>query len=226
MRLGKLVLWDIRLQIKSGFYFLYAVLTILYAVLILALPEAWRNYTSTILIFSDPAAMGLFFMGAIVLLEKSQMIHQAIAVSPITECEYVTSKVISLGLVSVMVALIIALVSNGNNILYVLIGTILASAIFTLLGIIISTKITSLNQFILYTVPIEIVCFVPAILYLFNVFPSWLQYYPPNACMDLISGHLPNIISFIFVIVVIAILFIIAVKCVKKMKDTSKGTKI
>ena len=81
MRLGSLLLWDIRFQRKYGFYFLYAVLTAIYAFILFAVPENWKEKTAAILIFSDPAAMGLFFMGAIILLEKSQHTPCAFAVS-------------------------------------------------------------------------------------------------------------------------------------------------
>ena len=57
------------------FYFLYTVLTVLYAVVLLAMPESWQEKVAPILIFSDPAAMGLFFMGAIILLEKVRESH-------------------------------------------------------------------------------------------------------------------------------------------------------
>ena len=72
MRLKKLFLLDMRFQAKYGFYFLYAVLTVIYIAVLFALLENWKEKAAVILIFSDPASMGLFFMGAIVLLEKSQ----------------------------------------------------------------------------------------------------------------------------------------------------------
>jgi fluoroquinolone transport system permease protein len=52
------------------------------------------------MIFSDPAAMGLYFMGAIVLFEKSERVLSAIAVSPVKPREYVLSKLCSIGIVS------------------------------------------------------------------------------------------------------------------------------
>lgn len=73
MRLGSLLIWDIRFQAKYGFYFLYAVLTVIYTIILLAVPESWQEKTAAILIFSDPASMGLFFMGAIILLEKTSI---------------------------------------------------------------------------------------------------------------------------------------------------------
>lgn len=226
MRGYKLLLWDIRLQIKYGFYFLYAFLTALYVFIILSLPENWKNNVTTLFIFSDPAAMGLFFMGAIVLLEKSQKLPYSFAISPITATEYVCSKILSLGFISLIVALFLAILSNHHNIFIVLLGTALGSFIFTLIGIIVSTKIKSLNQFILWTVPIEILCFIPPILHLFEISPKWLKYYPPNACMEMVSGKSTNFISFLVVLILIIFLFIIAIKSVKKMWNTAGGSKI
>lgn len=188
MRLRSLVLWDIRFQARYGFYFLYAVLTAIYVAILSAVPEGWREKAAAILIFSDPASMGLFFMGAIVLLEKSQRTPWALAVSPVRAAEYIAAKVMSLSAISLVVAAVLtaaAGVDAGANAgayssmgagafgsvdsYIVLLGTVLSSAVFTLLGIIIATRITSLNQFILWTVPVELVCFVPAILHLFRV---------------------------------------------------------
>ncbi len=188
MRLRSLVLWDIRFQTRYGFYFLYAVLTAIYVAILSAVPESWREKAAAILIFSDPASMGLFFMGAIVLLEKSQRTPWALAVSPVRAAEYIAAKVMSLSAISLVVAAVLtaaAGVDAGANAgaygsvgagafgsvdsYIVLLGTVLSSAVFTLLGIIIATRISSLNQFILWTVPVELVCFVPAILHLFRV---------------------------------------------------------
>ena len=72
MKLRRLVCGDIHFQWKYGFYFIYFVLTVIYVFGITALPDNWKHNAAAIMIYSDPAAMGLFFMGAIVLFEKSQ----------------------------------------------------------------------------------------------------------------------------------------------------------
>lgn len=51
MRLKSLFLLDMRFQAKHGFYFLYVVLTVIYAVALLAVPESWKEKTAIILIF-------------------------------------------------------------------------------------------------------------------------------------------------------------------------------
>lgn len=226
MRLGKLFLWDIRFQAKYGFYFLYAVLTVIYTITLFAVPGSWKENTAAILIFSDPASMGLFFMGAIVLLEKSQHTPCAFAVSPVRPMEYIIAKVGSLSAISLVVAAILASAASVNNLHIVLIGTVISSVIFTLFGIIIATKIISLNQFILWTVPIEIVCFVPAILHLFKITPAWLRYYPINVCMEMISGYAPSGIGILVVIALLAILLVLSRYCVLKMWSSMGGVKL
>lgn len=226
MRLGNLFLWDIRFQAKYGFYFLYAVLTVIYTISLFAIPGSWKENTAAILIFSDPASMGLFFMGAIVLLEKSQHTPCAFAVSPVRPMEYIIAKVSSLSAISLVVAAILALAASVNNLHIVLLGTVISSVIFTLFGIIIATKIISLNQFILWTVPIEIVCFVPAILHLFKITPAGLRYYPINVCMEMISGGVPSGIGIAVVIALMAILLVLSKYCVLKMWSSIGGVKL
>lgn len=226
MRLKSLFLLDMRFQAKHGFYFLYAVLTVIYITVLFAVPEGWKEKTSAILIFSDPASMGLFFMGAIVLLEKSQQTPCAFAVSPVRPMEYIIAKVSSLSAISLVVAAILALAAGVNNLYIVLLGTLVSSVIFTLFGIIAATKIVSLNQFVLWTVPIEVVCFIPAILHLFKITPTWWGYYPTNVCMEMISGYFPSAIGIFNVIALMAVLFILSRFCVLKMWDSIGGVKL
>lgn len=226
MRLKKLFLLDMRFQAKYGFYFLYAVLTVIYIAVLFALPGKLKEKAAAILIFSDPASMGLFFMGAIVLLEKSQHTTCALAVSPVHATEYVIAKVSSLSAISLVVAAILALAADADNLHIVLFGTFISSVIFTLLGIIAATKIASLNQFILWTVPIETVCFVPAILHLFKITPAWCRYYPVNVCMDMVSGHSSSAIGFLGVVATTVILFGLSRFCVLKMWDSMGGVKL
>ena len=226
MRLRGLLLWDMHFQAKYGFYFLYAVLTVIYAIAIFAVPENWKEKTAAILIFSDPASMGLFFMGAIVLLEKSQNTPCAFAVSPVRPMEYIIAKVSSLSAISLVVAAVLAFAAGVDNVHIVLLGTVISSTIVTLIAIITATKIIGLNQFILWTVPTEIVCFVPAILHLFKITPAWLRYYPINVCMEMVSGHAPSVIGIFIVIALMAILFALSKYCVLKMWSCTGGVKL
>lgn len=226
MKIKHLILWDIRLQMKYGFYFLYAVMTVIYLIILSGMPAEWREKAAAILIFSDPAAMGLFFMGAIVLLEKSQHIPYAYAVSPGSAMEYLLSKVLSLSIISLEVATILAIASGAKNLGTVLAGTLLSSVMFTLLGVIAAAKISSLNQFLLWSVPMECIAFVPALLHLYRISPAFLRFYPPNLCMDMVTGHRPPIPGLLLTAALIILLFTAARKCLVNMWAQMGGVKL
>ena len=62
MRFKTLLLWDMKFQARYGFYLLYGFLTVFYIVLLFSLPLSWKENAAAILIYSDPAAMGLYFI--------------------------------------------------------------------------------------------------------------------------------------------------------------------
>jgi len=108
----------------------------------------------------------------------------------------------------------------------VAVGTILSGTIFTLLGIIVATKISSLNQFVLWMVPIELIGFVPAILHLMKLSPAFLRYYPANVCVSMISGEAPAFGGLMVVIVLLAVLMYFSCRCVLKMWRRLGGIKL
>ena len=226
MRLIKLTLGDMRFQFKYGFYFIYTVFSALYVFLLFIFPEAWREYAASIMIYSDPAAMGLFFMGAIVLLEKSQRVLNALAVSPVKVLEYIAAKTVSLAFISVLVSVVLALAAGLKNIPAVLASTALTSIIFTLLGLIAATKINSLNQYMLATAPLEVVCFVPPIIHLFAP-TAVTRRYPLSGSISLISGGSQNpLYDIVMLLIVIACLFAVAHKSTSKMWRSLGGVRL
>ncbi|HBZ5209575.1 TPA: ABC transporter permease, partial [Clostridioides difficile] len=186
---------------------LYLFLSIIYICIINVFPTFMREKIAIIMIYSDPAAMGLFFMGAIVLLEKSQRVLNSLAVSPVKVSEYILSKVISLGVISSIVAMFIAITLNLDNIIISTIGTFFSSIIFSLLGLILASKASSLNQFIVLSIPIEIICFIQPILNVLVDTKSYANLYPFNICISLISGDknfiMINILILISIIIII-----------------------
>ena len=170
MRVISLFLGDIRFQFKYGFYLIYFIFSMIYVALIFAFPIEWRKPSAIIMIFSDPAAMGLYFMGAIVLFEKSERVLDSIAISPVKAHEYVLSKLCSIGIISVIVAMAIGIGSSTvSNLFYFITGTFLCSCLFSAIGLIVACKINTLNQFIIATIPAEILINIPSIAWLFRV---------------------------------------------------------
>ena len=186
MRTKALLIGDIRFQFKYGFYFLYVVFAILYISLLHALPVSWRKQAAVLMIFSDPAAMGLYFMGAIVLFEKSERVLNSIAISPVKPMEYVVSKLISIALISTLVGLLIGIAGQRiDNPFFFILGIFLGSCLFSAVGLIVASNIATLNQFVVATIPAELVINVPAIAWFFGWKPGWLVLHPGVCIIEL-----------------------------------------
>lgn len=188
MRLFHLILNEFRFMYKYGILFIYGAFTLFYLCLLSIIPESARQTTAVILVFTDPAAMGLFFMGAIVLLEKSERVSNVFAVSPVLKGEYIFAKVFSMLTTGCIVGLILCLFSGLKNYLLILIGIALASTLFSTISLIIASKAESLNGFMIATIPFEILICLPPIIYLFQVItsPLWIIH-PGVAAIKIIN---------------------------------------
>ncbi|MBN2763282.1 MAG: hypothetical protein JXR41_09345 [Bacteroidales bacterium] len=148
---------------KQGFYLVYVLITIIYLILLSFLPKDVLSIALPLVVFSDPSVLGLFFIGGIIMLEKSQGILSVLVVSPLRTFEYVLSKVISLALVSVLAAFALTGFSNYENVNWLLLflSTILTSGIFTLCGIIINAGCQTVNQYLIKTIPYMLIFVLP-----------------------------------------------------------------
>lgn len=187
-RFVSLLIADCRFQFRYGFYALYAFFGIFYVVLLRLLPGFMRDSARALLAFSDPAALGLFFMGAILLFEQGERVHPSLAVSPVRVYEYALSKALSLSLISLVAGLGIILASGGMISLWTIAGMTLASMLFSFVGLLIGSRARSLNGYILFTVPAELLLFIPAGLWFFDVLGDWALVHPGAAVLNLISA--------------------------------------
>ncbi len=190
MRTLKLIGHEIEFCAKYGIVFMYIVFTLFYVIALSAIPGEAKTLTGTVLIFTDPAAMGLFFMGAIILLEKSQRVNCSLAVSPVGVVSYIWAKILALIVMGLAVGLCISFAAGNGNLLLSAVAIALSSAIFSLWGLVIAQKTESLNAFMIETIPCEIVICVPALLYLFEVLkgPLWMLH-PGVSAIKLINGN-------------------------------------
>ena len=229
MRKVNVIKGDMFFQWKYGFYMLYLLMIIIYYVIFSFLTGNVKDTIVSICVYSDPAAMGMFFMGALILLEKSQRITNTIAISPVTVEEYILGKIVSVGIISEIVGVILMLQGHTENYFLCAIGIFAGSVIFSLCGIIVGAKIESLNQYIIGTLPFEIMGFVPVILYRIGF--MWdnklMIIHPGCSVMRLIEGDTEMAVGAVASIVIWTILlFWIADISVRKMFRKSGGVKM
>lgn len=229
MRLGKLLKGDLFFLARYGLFIVYAVFIAVYLIILHYLPGETGTFVMKLLVFSDPAAMGLFFMGAVVLLEKSQRVNCSLAVSPVTISEYITSKAIAFLIAGLVVGIIIAFGSGRSLGIAALLGVAGGSLLFSMGGLFVASKTRSLNQFIICSLPIEIFVSAPGFLFAFGKIssPLWLVH-PGIAAMNLLfkeNDIIQLLISLTSLVVWNAIVFSITKKAVGKMfKDMGGGS--
>ena len=229
MRKVNVIKGDMFFQWKYGFYMLYLLMIIIYYVIFSFLTGNVKDTIVSICVYSDPAAMGMFFMGALILLEKSQRITNSIAISPVTVEEYILGKIVSVGIISEIVGVILMIQGHTENYFFCAIGIFAGSVIFSLCGIIVGAKIESLNQYIIGTLPFEIIGFVPVILYRIGF--MWnnklMIIHPGCSVMRLIEGDTEMAVGAVASIVIWTILlFWRADISVRKMFRKSGGVKL
>ena len=183
---------DINFQFRYGFYSLYLFISIIYIVCIRLLPLAWRETARIFIVFSDPAALGLFFIGAILLFEKSERVLSSIAVSPVCAGEYVLAKALSIACISLLSGIVILAASGDTRLVhqfpcFLIYGLLCSSCLCTCIGILIGTHIRTLNQFLIATIPAEILLFVPPVLFYAGINPRWLLLHPGVAVVCLLQ---------------------------------------
>lgn len=189
MRLRAAIQNDIRFQMRYGFYFLYAFLTVLYSVVLIFVPEQFREIVSFIVIVSDPAMVGFFFIGAIWLLEKSEGIQKFFVISPLKSLEYILAKAISLAVISTLSTLVLLIVAGKEPVSFLIIlpGVFIGSAAFTLIGLTASTYAGTVNQYLMISIPAEMFITLPIILYAFKLKIPGLSLFPGTMLWKLIS---------------------------------------
>lgn len=227
MRKTALFLGDIRFQFKYGFYNIYVIFSLLYIGLLFAFPPSWRQTAGILMIFSDPAAMGLYFMGAIVLFEKCERVLNSIAVSPVKPLEYVISKLLSLAVISTVVAAVIGL-SCGiiQDAVGFLIAVFFCSCLFSAVGLIVAAKISTLNGFILVTLLPEILINFPAFAYLFGFKATWLLFHPGVCMIEICLNGQYKLVSILVLILWTVFFIAIAGRTVQKMLQSVGGMKL
>lgn len=194
MKLLNCMLYDIKFQIRHKFYLTYLFVSVLYITLINLLPNTINLEATVLIIFTDPSVLGAFFIGAIYLLEKAQNTFEGLFITPIKIYEYIFSKVITLSLIACISSFLIVTFSYNDkiNYFYLLLGVILTSVFYTLLGLIIALYSKSTNHYILNSM-LLVIFVIPIIEYL-KIANNFIFYIlPTKASLLLIDGAFTNI---------------------------------
>ena len=194
MRLVSAIKQEVLFQFRHGFYYIYLFLSVVYIVILKLLPEDIKAIVLPILIFSDPAVAGFFFLGAMILLERGQRTLEGLFVTPLTVIEYFLTKIIAFVILSLVTCLFIILIVSGINVnfLPVVLGIFLGSVLFTLLGFPFAASAKSVNHYFIIAGFFFSVFSIPVLDFLKIVPSPVFSFFPTMAVIRLVhAGFYP-----------------------------------
>lgn len=183
---------DIRFQIKYGFYFLYAFFSLVYMAALWIMPSEYKNMTASLIILTDPAMLGIFFIGGIWLLEKGEGLHRFWSISPLRPLEYLLSKSISLAVLSTVSAELIALAGLKGRFYPVSLSLCVfwGAVVFNLIGLLVASYARSVNHYMIIVVLPTVFLSIPPILTAFGIRHPILELFPGTALWHMIAVSL------------------------------------
>lgn len=159
---------------------------------ILALRLAPANAAEILLpflVFSDPAALGFFFVGGVVLADRSEGTSAAIAVSPVPAVSVFAATILVLASLGAVGGFAVALGSGiGVDWITFLPAVVLTALLYTCFGYAVAMRATSVNDYFARATGWSIPLFAP--LALFAVMPdAWfMALWPSTAALVLLRG--------------------------------------
>lgn len=175
----RLVIWDVRVQSRERIYLFTAFTTAAFAVVVSLLPENAPPTVVTAILLLDPAVVGMGFVAALVLLERSQNVPPALAVTPASPADYVGAKLVTFAVLTVAGGLAIALVAwwpPSAALLLRMTAALSCTGVLAVLGgVVMVSSAHSLNHLIARSIPVSLVVYAPLLAH-FGVVEGWLAW--------------------------------------------------
>jgi fluoroquinolone transport system permease protein len=190
-QLQTLLKWDLILQSRYRIIHLSLLSVLIYYVTLVAIPSMNTIEFKTLYLFFDPTLIGIMFVGALVLFEKTENTLQALNVTPMERRTYFFSKIISLTLLSVISAFLFLFLAHGFyfEYFYMITGIILTSVLLILLGFILVARCNSINEYLLLMMLAFLVLFLPPLLDITGIYNNIVFYlWPSQASFLLFEG--------------------------------------
>lgn len=184
------VRWDIIRQFRNGFYYISGFVALMTILLLKQLGDVnWAVWWPPV-ILENLVINTFYFTAGLVLLEKGEGTLEAQIVTPMRPAEYLFSKVISLGVLSLLESLIVVVAVSGFdfNWLMLPLGILMLVGIYSLYGFFVVVRYDAIGEFILPSALWTIGFSLP-LLYYFDLWPSpWLFLIPTQAPLVLMQS--------------------------------------
>lgn len=182
--------WDVKLQLKYGFYTVYAVLTAAFVIGLQAVGPALRTDAAVLLIVTDPTVLGFYFIAAMVLFEKQEGVLDTLVTSPLGDQGYLVSKAATLSLLAVIASTLVAVLGHGEprGLVVLVPGVALSASLFVLIGFVAVARFDSVNEYFISAVGWGTLLFLPLVGYIGLFESEWFYLLPAQPVLLLVEG--------------------------------------
>jgi fluoroquinolone transport system permease protein len=187
-RLATLVRHDIRLQYRYGIYVAYAAVIVFWLIVLSWAGPLVPVYASALVIFADPAAVGFYFLGGLMMLERSDGVLAALAATPTSASDYFWAKAITLTGLALMASILVFLASHregGEQPLLLVVTVALTSIQYLGIGVPIARRFRTVNGYLVGSAGFLLPVIAPSFLALVDPFPTWLSLIPATSQLRL-----------------------------------------
>lgn len=185
--LATLVKNDARQQFRYGIHAAYAFVIGFYICVLVFAADFLPNWMPGLIVFTDPAVVGFFFLGALMLLEKGENVRTALAVTPISASDYFWSKTITLTGLAVLSVLVLSLFfHHGSHLPLLMSAVILTSVQFLGLGILTAYRFKTVTSYLMGAAGLLTPVVAPGFLALLDPMPLWAIIIPAASQFRLI----------------------------------------
>ncbi len=185
-----LMKWQFKILHKNNLINISVAVTVMYA-LVFFLIRDFSNVDRflTLLIYNDPAIIGLFFVGLSIILEKNNEILPALFVTPINHHVYLLSKILALSILGWACAtgMTIALMGIDVGWLHFSFGVFTTCLIFSLAGVFVVSFTTEFLGFMLRSIPVMLLLSLPLLNYFNLTDIAFLKFSPIQGSLDMID---------------------------------------
>lgn len=170
--LRALIRHDLRLQWRYGIHVAYGAVIALYAVTLVSAGAVIPDWLVAFLVYSDPSALGFFFLGGLMLLERSEGARGALAVSPMSARTYLASKALTLTAIAIVAVLALGLARGEvQNWLLLMCAVTLTSVFFIAIGAMVAMHFKTVNAYLIGSAVLLMPLIVPGLLAFLDPMP-------------------------------------------------------
>ena len=226
--LQNMLKWDFILQARYKLIHIAMLSIIIYFIATEAIPEINTPTMHVTMLFFDPALIGIMFVGALILFEKSENTISSLIVTPLNISTYLQSKIITLTTLAVLSATLLTVLNAvfheiTFNLVYLYLGIVLTALMLILLGLIIVARIDSINEYLLSFMLAFLVLIVPPMLHLSGLYQNDIFYlWPTQAAFILLRGTVETLeqwqilYAIGYLLITIVLFYLLALRAFKK----------